>query len=63
MVVSGCGAGASVFDDVFTCSSHKPVQRIQHHLRRFDVDLPLTFIARLTKPREVGHSASPECEA
>jgi hypothetical protein len=39
------------------------VRGIQHRLRRFDADLPLTFTARLTKPMEAGHSAGPECEA
>ena len=62
MVVSGL-LRPPAFDVVFTCSSHKPVQRSQYRLRRLDADLPLTFTARFTKPRGVGPSASPEDEA
>jgi hypothetical protein len=62
IVVSG-SLGPPAFDVVFTCSSHKPVQRSQHRLRRLDADLPLTFTARFTKPRGVGPSVSPEDEA
>ena len=51
--------------DGFTCRSHKPVQRNWYDLRKFDSNLPLTFIARFAELGEVGLglSASLEGEA
>lgn len=54
IVISDIGTPAF---DGFTCRSHKPVQRNQHHLRKFDANLPLTFTARFAALGEVGLSS------
>jgi hypothetical protein len=62
IVISDIAAPA--FDGL-TCRSHMPVQRNRYHPRKFNANLPLTFIVRFGELGEVGVglSASLESEA